>query len=310
MSHEDGRAAGPASGVRLDCSWQAPALSRHTGTLKKVLAVTAFFMVAEAVGGVLANSLALLSDAAHMLSDVAAVSLSLFVAWMAERPATPEKTYGYLRLEILAALVNGALLLVVAAFIVVEAFERFRDPVQVEPRIMFGVAVAGLAANLAAMRLLHGGHEHSLNLKGAYLHVIGDLLGSVGAIAAGVVIFLTGWNVADPIVSVVVALLIVASALKLVRESADILLESTPRHIELSEVLRSIETVPGVTGVHDLHVWTVTSGMVAMSGHAVVADPENNQEVLERVQSRMAELGIDHVTVQIERNHTCEKTAV
>ncbi len=289
----------------LACAHRSPNLARHASALRRVLALTAGFMVVEAGAGWVANSLALLADAGHMFADVAALALALFVAWMAQRPATAERTYGYLRLEILAALVNGTALLVLAGGIVWEALDRVRQPEAVEPRILFGVAFAGLVVNVAALRLLHGDHEHSLNVRGAYLHVLGDLLGSVGAMLAGLVIWFTGWTPVDPLISVAIALLIVLSGARLARDSVEVLLEATPRHISLSEVERQIATIPGVKDVHDLHVWALTSGVVAMSGHAVVGDPGANQRVLETVQGRMADLGINHVTMQLERDDTC-----
>jgi len=289
----------------LECAHRTPMLASHARTLTQVLLLTALFMVVEAGAGWIANSLALLADAGHMFGDVAALGLALFVAWAARRPATAERTYGYLRLEILAALVNGAALLVLAGGIVWEAAQRFRQPAVVEPRILFGVGLAGLLVNVVALRLLHRGHQHSLNVRGAYLHVLGDLLGSLGAMAAGAVILTTGWTPADPLISVVIAALIVWSGARLARESVEILLEATPRHISLSEVEHRIAGIPGVSDVHDLHVWTLTSGVVAMSGHAVVGDPGANQRVLETVQGRMAELGIRHVTMQLEKDDTC-----
>jgi cobalt-zinc-cadmium efflux system protein len=285
----------------LECVHLTPALARHTRPLKIVLVLTGTFMVVEAVGGWLANSLALLADAGHMLTDVAATSLALFAAWIARRPATPARTFGYLRMEILAALVNGAVLFVLAGLIVWDAARRIAAPPAVEPRILFGVAAAGLVVNVIAARLLHAGHRHSLNVRGAYLHVLGDLLGSVGALAAGVIILATGWTVADPLISIGIALLILVGAWRLIRESVDVLLEATPRHIALGEVRRRLSSIPGVADVHDLHVWTLTSGVVAMSGHAVVADPGNTQRVLATAQDRLAELGIHHVTMQLEQ---------
>ena len=273
--------------------------------MKYVLVITALFMLAEVVGGVVANSLALLADAGHMLTDVAAIGLALFVARIARRPATPEKTFGYLRLEILAALVNGTALFVIAGGIVWEAVRRIGQPPEVQPGIMFAVATAGLIANVVAMRILHEGRRHSLNVRGAYLHIISDLLGSIGAILAGAVIFLTGWNVVDAVVSIVIALLILFSAWRLVRESVDVLLEGTPAHISLDDVLAEISGIPGVSNVHDLHVWTVTSGVIAMSGHVVVDDPGLNQQVLEAAQARLEAFGIGHVTMQIEQQPTC-----
>jgi cobalt-zinc-cadmium efflux system protein len=272
--------------------------------------VSSVVMLAEFVGGIIANSLALLADAGHMLTDVAAVALALLVAWIAQRPATPQKTYGYLRLEILAALVNGSALFIIAGSIIWEAIHRLGTPPDVEPRILLSIATLGLVANLISMKLLHGGQEHSLNVRGAYLHVISDLLGSVGAMAAGAVIWVTGWTLADPIISVFVALLILGSAWRLVRDSVEVLLEATPKHIEVGEVEGELRDIPGVSGVHDLHVWTVTSGVVAMSGHVCVDDPEANQRVLEDAQQRMDDLGIHHITIQIERGDGCEVEVV
>lgn len=270
--------------------------------LKIVLVLTATFMVVEFVGGWLANSLALLADAAHMLTDVAAIALSLFALWFAQRPATPEKTYGYLRWEILAALINGATLIVLSFFIFYEAYERFRTPAPVEGDLMLAVAVAGLLVNVVAAFLLHRSAGHSLNVHGAYLHVIGDLLGSVGAIIAAIIILTTGWLLADPLISVFVGLLILISSWKLVKESVDVLLEAVPAHIDLDEVRRAIEEVPGVDDVHDLHVWTLTSGYLAMSGHAVLEKPEKIQPVLEEVHRRLRDrFGIRHITVQLEQ---------
>jgi cobalt-zinc-cadmium efflux system protein len=290
----------------LACAHRAPILRAHAGALRRVLAITAVFMVVEVAAGWIANSLALLADATHMLGDAAAIGLALFVAWMADRPATPEKTFGYLRLEILAALVNGAALFVLAGGIVWEAWRRIGAPPGVDPQILFGVGALGLAVNALALRMLHAGHRHSLNVRGAYLHVAGDLVGSVGAMAAGGIILTTGWTLADPLISVGIAVLIVVSGARLVKESADVLLESTPAHISLGDVERQISSIPGVSNVHDLHVWTLTSGVVAMSGHAVVGDPEVNQRVLETVQARMEGMGIRHVTMQLERDDTCK----
>ncbi len=293
----------------LECAGTTSSLERHSRSLRVVLVIIASVMVLEVIGGFLANSLALLADAGHMLTDGAAIALALFAAWIARRPATAEKTFGLLRLEILAALVNGAFLLVLSGVIIWQALDRLRVAPDVEPRLLFGVATVGLIANLVALRILHGGHEHSLNVRGAYLHVLGDLMGSVGALLAGIVIIVTGWTLADPIISIAIALLILVSAWRLVGESVDVLLEATPRHISLDEVASRITSIPGVSDVHDLHVWTVTSGVVAMSGHAVVASPERSQGVLDLVHSRMRDLGINHVTMQIEQDETtCHST--
>lgn len=272
------------------------------GRLRLVLVLTAGFMVAEIVGGWLANSLALLADAGHMFTDAGAIALSLFAIRFARKPANEDKTFGYYRLEILAALINGAALLVIAGFIVVEAWSRFRAPEPIQGGLMLAVASLGLAVNVVAAWLLHGAAAESLNVRGAYLHVLGDLLGSVGAIVAAGVILLTGWWPADPIVSALVALLILRSAWTLVRESVDVLLEAVPSHIDLVAVRRAMTELPEVLDVHDLHVWTLTSRYVALSAHAVVADPADNQRVLGEIRDCMERrFGIRHVTIQIER---------
>lgn len=269
--------------------------------LRWALAITAIFLVAEVVGGLLANSLALLADAGHMATDVAALGLSLFVAWFSRQPATPAKTYGYLRWEILAAFLNGSVLLVVSAAIIWESISRLRVPEPLDGGLMLVVAVGGLLVNLAAAWILHPASEGSLNVRGAYLHVLGDLLGSVGTVGAALLVHFTGLLAADPIASLVVSALILRSAWRLVRESVDVLLESAPSHISPGAVRQQLEALPGVESVHDLHVWTVTSGMVAMSAHVVVPDPEQHQHVLEHVHEAMRLFGIDHVTVQLER---------
>jgi cobalt-zinc-cadmium efflux system protein len=271
-------------------------------TLKVVLGLTGAFMVAELVGGLLSNSLALLADAAHMFTDVGALGLSLFAIWFAQRPATDEKTYGYLRLEILAALLNGATLIILSFFIFAEAAERFREPVPIRGGLMLAVAAGGLAVNIVAALMLHRSAGENLNVRGAYLHVLGDLLGSVGAIAAAAIILVTGWTTADPLISIFVGALILVSSWKLVRESVDILLEAVPSHLNVPEIHAAIREIPGVSEVHDLHVWTVTSGYFAMSGHAVVDAPERTQEVLDAIREKMHDrFGIDHVTVQVEQ---------
>src|SRR5690606_25415680 len=203
-------------------------------------------MIVEFVGGWIANSLALMADAGHMLSDVAARGLSAFALWFSRRPATAERTYGYMRIEILAALVNGATLIIISAIILWQAWSRLREPQQVEGTLMLSVAAAGLLVNILAAFLLHSASGHNLNLRGAYLHVLGDLLGSVGAIAAAAIILTTGWMPADPIISVVVALLILGGAWRLVRDSVDALLESVPRHIALAAVHAALMRIPGV----------------------------------------------------------------
>ena len=275
--------------------------------LRLALALTAVILVAEVAGGIVANSLALLADAGHMLTDVAALGLSLFVAWFSRRPETPRRTYGYLRLEILAAFLNGATLLVISAFIVWEAVLRLRTPQAVGGGVMLTIAMVGLVANVWAARLLHPASGGSLNVRAAYLHIVGDLLGSVGTVVAALLIRFTGWLAADPIASILVSILVVASAWRLVRESVDVLLESTPAHIPLGAVRGQLEAIPGVESVHDLHVWTVTSGVIAMSAHAIVREPERQQHVLEHVLDAMRLFGIQHCTVQIEQREMYER---
>lgn len=288
------------------CTYRAPLNVETRRRLTLALAITAVVMLVELVGGWLAGSLALLADAAHMLADVAALALALFAAWIAQRPATPQRSFGYMRLEILAALLNGAVLFAIAIGIGVEAWRRFRIPPAVNGPLLLGVAAVGFIANFAATLVLHRGHEHSLNQRGAYLHVVSDLLGSVGALIAGAIVIATGWTLADPLISVLIGALVLGSAWRLVKESSDILLEATPSHIAMSDVHDRIAAVSGVESVHDLHLWTVTSGVVAMSGHLVVKNPTDNQLVLEAVQQQMRALGIQHVTVQVEREPTCE----
>lgn len=275
------------------------------GRLLLVLVLTATFMVIEAVGGWISGSLALLADAGHMLTDVAAIGLSLVTAVIGSRPADQFKTYGYRRWEILAAFVNGAALFGIALWVVVEALRRLGNPVPIRPGILLGVAGAGLVVNLIALRILHASHDHNLNTRGAYLHIMGDLLGSVAAIVAGGVIWLTGWTPADPILSIGVAVLILIGGWRLVRESTDILLEAVPAGVSIADVERRMLEVPGVEAVHDLHVWTVTSGMVAMSGHAVVPELERHPAALEGIRSAMQALRIGHVTIQLEVERGC-----
>jgi cobalt-zinc-cadmium efflux system protein len=272
-----------------------------------VLGLTTAFMVLEAVGGWLSGSLALLADAGHMLTDAGALTLGLITAWIAQRPADASKTYGYLRWEILAALVNGAALFGIAAWVVVEAIQRLQHPAPIRTGLFLAIAAAGLVVNLGSLALLHGSRAGSLNARGVYLHVLGDALGSVGALAAAAIIWLTGWTAADPIVSIALSLLILAGAWRLLRESTEILLDAVPRHVAMAEVQQRMLSVPGVAAVHDLHVWTVVNGVVAMSGHAVVPDLVAHPGVLDGIRTEMAALGIGHVTIQLERADECEE---
>jgi cobalt-zinc-cadmium efflux system protein len=275
--------------------------------LALVFSLTVTFMVIEAIGGWLSGSLALIADAGHMLTDAGALGLTLLSAWIALRPASHSKTYGYQRWEILAALINGAALFGIAGWVVVEAVQRIQSPEPIRAGLFLVVAAAGLVVNLVSLWILHGIRDGNLNTRGAYLHVLGDALGSVGALGAAAIIVTTGWTLADPIISMALALLILVGAWRLLRESTDILLESVPGHVSIVEVQNRMLGVGGVTGVHDVHVWMVTSELVAMSGHAIVPDLVNHPEVLERIRSEMSLLGIGHVTIQLEVQHECEE---
>jgi cobalt-zinc-cadmium efflux system protein len=278
---------------------------RPSSRLTTVLVLTAAFMVVEVVGGLVSGSLALLADAGHMLTDVAALGLAVMSQRLAQRPADDRRTYGYLRLEILAALLNGAVLFALSVWIVVEAAHRLGNPAPIKGALFATIAAVGLAVNLVALRLLHGDANHDLNTRGAYLHIMGDLLGSVGALAAAGIVILTGWTLADPIVSVLLSLLILVSAWRLLRESVDVLLEAVPRHIRMDEVEGRLRAVPGICDVHDLHVWTVTSGVIAMSGHVVVPELTDHPRVLAASHQAMGSLGIGHATIQVEIAGKC-----
>ncbi len=294
--------------LRADCT--SLASNRPAAPLRRltvVLALTLTFMVIEAIGGWLSGSLALLADAGHMLTDAGALGLTLLSAWIALRPANQSKTYGYQRWEILAALINGAALFGIAGWVVVEAIQRIQNPEPIRAGLFLAVAAAGLIVNLVSLWILHGIRDGNLNTRGAYLHVLGDALGSVGALGAAAIIATTGWTLADPIISIALSLLILIGAWRLLRESTDILLESVPGHVSMVDVQNRMLGVTGVTAVHDVHVWAVSSGLVAMSGHAIVPDLGNHPEVLERIRSEMCLLGIGHVTIQLEVRHECEE---
>ncbi len=274
-------------------------------SLKLALGVTLVFMAAEFLGGLWTNSLALLADSGHMLTDAGALALSLFAIWFTQKPATPEKTYGYFRVEILAALVNGSALLLIAGAILWEAYERFTAPETVRGGEMLAIASAGLAANLYCAWILHRGQGENLNVRGAFLHVMGDVLGSLAAMVAGVSILVWSAYWTDPVVSALVSLLICASAWRLVSESVRILLEGAPSHVSVSEMRSALTRVPGVESVHDLHVWTLTSGHHAMTCHAVV-ESGDAREVLRRMSEvSRDQFHVHHTTIQIEREHMC-----
>jgi cobalt-zinc-cadmium efflux system protein len=277
--------------------------ARSGGRKKLALTLigTGGYLIAEVVGGILTNSLALLADAGHMLSDVAALGLSLFALWIAERPPTSTRTFGYYRAEILAALANGATLIAVSAGIFVEAWHRFRHPPDVLGAGMMAIATGGLAVNLLGLWLLHGGHDESLNVRGAWLHILADAAGSVGAIVAAGLIWAFQWDWADPLASVLIGLLVIYSSWQLVAESVSVLMESAPRGIDVDDLHRTMRQVPGVHAVHDLHVWTITSGLTCLSAHVVSPESPPDPTLLKRMREALHEqYGIDHLTIQIE----------
>jgi cobalt-zinc-cadmium efflux system protein len=278
--------------------------------LTAVLALTFLYMLAEAIGGFLTNSLALLSDAGHMLADVASLVLALLALWFAARPVTTRKTYGYYRMEILAALANGAALVVISLLISYEAFHRIKSPQDVKGFEVTLIAIGGLAVNAVSAFVLHSASRENLNMRGAFLHVMGDALGSVGAIVAGVLIWRWGWTLADPLISVAMCLLIIYTSWQLIRESVNILLEGTPSHINIRAVVDAMDAVPGVTDVHDLHVWTISSGMEALSAHVTIEPGVAHRTVLEGLQAQLRSgFNIGHVTIQIESPDETETAA-
>ncbi len=271
--------------------------------------LTTTFLVVEVVGGLLTGSLALLADAGHMASDSVSLGLALFAVWLAGKPPTPERSFGYKRAEILAALANGVTLVAISIWIFVEAYRRFADPSEVLGGWMLVVAVIGLLVNLAGAAILMRSEGESLNLQGALRHVIADVLGSVGAIAAAIVILLTGWYYADPIISVAIGLLVLGSSWKLLRESVNILLEQAPRGLDVNEIGERMVAVRGVEEVHDLHVWTITSGFPALSSHVLVGRDEDCHEKRRELERALYhEYGIEHTTLQVDHlgDHTAE----
>jgi len=281
-------------------TWSAAAA--HRGRLAAVLALTVGVLAVELVGAAVSGSLALLADAGHVLADGAGIGLALLAVRFATRPATPQRTFGYYRLEILAAVVNAVLLFGVAGFVLVEAWRRLTDPPEVASGLMLGVATFGLVANAVSLWLLRDGQAESMNLRGAYLEVLGDLLGSVAVVAAAAVITVTGLQAADPIASVLVGLLILPRTWLLLREAVDVLLEAAPKGVDLDEVRRHLSETPGVTDVHDLHAWTITSGLPVVSAHVVVDRGADAGMVLDGLGECLAgHFDIEHSTFQLER---------
>ena len=277
---------------------------RARSSRKRLAIVTLFtaaYMFAEAAGGWWTGSLALFADAGHMLADVAALTLAMLAVWFSSRPATPGKTFGYYRIEILAAFINGVALVVIAFFIFYQAYLRWLSPTPVKSGAMIIVAAGGLVVNLICARLLHTERHDDLNVRGAWLHIMSDALGSVGAIVAGVIIALSGRYTADPIISVLIGGLIIWSSWHLIREATNVLLEGTPAHINLAAVEEAILKTEGVAQVHDLHVWTITSGREALSAHVVHAASISQPILLKELRDKLHDrFGVDHLTLQME----------
>ena len=277
----------------------------HRGRLLVVLAITVAVLVAEVVGAALTGSLALLADAGHLLTDVAGISLAVLAVSFASRPATPQRTFGYYRLEILAAVINAVLLFAVALFVLWESWRRWQEPSDVAGGPMLAFALVGLVASLVGVVVLHAGSKESLNVRGAYLEVLGDLLGSGAVVVAAIVIVATGFQRADVIASVVVALLILPRTWSLLREAVDVLLEATPKGVDVEEVRRHILGTPGVLDTHDLHIWTITSGLPVLSTHVVVTDEAladgGAASVLDELHHCLAHhFDVEHCTFQLE----------
>ncbi len=259
------------------------------------------FFVVELVGGLLTNSLALIADAGHMFSDVAALGLTLVALVYAQKPHNAKKTYGYHRLEILAALVNGLALWAMASYILYNAYGRLAEAPAIDSLPLMIIAGLGLGVNLFGMAVLYPTREHDLNLRSAFLHLLADSLGSVAAIAAGLAIYLKGWYWFDPLAGAVIALLIILSSWRLVKEAADILMEATPKHIDLHEVAQALEKHPGVEETHDLHIWSISSGLFSMSVHVVLSDSRDRDCLTWELEDLLGRrFGLEHVTIQLE----------
>ncbi|MDD4876311.1 MAG: cation diffusion facilitator family transporter [Dehalococcoidales bacterium] len=275
--------------------------------VRKPMLITLFLlitvMIAEVFGGILSNSLALLGDAGHMFIDALALGLSLFAINIARRPATDTKTYGYHRVEILVALTNGTILVLIAIYIFYEAYQRFLEPPVIKTPLMLIVATIGLAANLIGMLLLKKASQGNLNVKAAFWHILSDTISSMGVIIGGVIMLATGWYIIDPIISIIIGSIILWGAFRILRESADILLESVPKHIQISKVIDTVKSVAGVQDIHDIHIWTITSGIYALSAHLSIEEQTVSQstKIVAAVNQNLARnFSITHTTLQLE----------
>jgi len=277
------------------------AAGRHSGSLAAAIGIGVVVLVVELVAGIAANSLALMADAGHVFADVSGMALSLIAIRLAARPPTDTRSFGLYRLEMVAAAVNAVLLLAIAIVIAIEAVRRFLAPPDVQPGIVVVVAAGALLANLVALRILSGGQGESLTMRGAYLEIAGDLMGAAAVLVAGLVILATGWRPADALASLLVAVLIGPRTVVLLRDSVDVLLEATPKGIDLSDVERHVREAPGVIDVHDLHAWTITSGMNVVSAHVVLGDDAKPGDILDHLATCLsADFDINHSTFQLE----------
>ena len=288
-------------GRGYDTALDPGARAANRRRLAIALGLAASYLLAEAVGGYLTGSLALLADAGHMLSDVGALGLALFALWLAQRRPTSRRTYGFHRAEILAALANGALLVGIAIAIFLEAWERFEAPRPVEGPLMMAIAAGGMVVNLTSLWILSPGRGQSLNVRGAWLHVLADTLGSAQALLAGVLIWRLGWLWADPLASVLIGVLLIFSSWNLLREAVGVLMEGSPSHLDVDVVREAILAVRGVAGVHDLHLWTLTSGREALSGHVEIQAGEDSTALLATTRRMLHDrFRVDHLTLQVE----------
>ena len=289
-----------------------PSASDNQRRLLIALAITGVMTVVELVGGLLSNSLALLGDAGHMFTDTLALGLSVVAVGLARRPASQTRTYGFHRAEVLAALANGTILVLICGYIFYEAYQRFVDPPEVRGSLMLAVAAVGLLANLVGILILRSAGRDNLNVRGAFLHMWGDTISSVGVIVGGVIILATGWTMVDPIISIFIGLLILRGAVKLVLESSDILLEAVPKHLDVTQISNALREIEGVRDVHDVHLWTIASGIYALSCHLVIEDRmvSGSSQIVETVNQALSQkFGIGHSTLQLECEE-CENSPV
>lgn len=301
---EEGHPHGHGSGHRHGAGKVSLQRADQRRRLLIALALAAAYLGAEVVGGILTGSLALLADAGHMLSDVAALALSFFALWLSQRPATDDRTFGWHRVEILAALANGVALVAIALVIVIEAIGRLGAPPEVDAPPMLVIASGGLIVNLVALAVLHGGREGSLNMRGAWLHVLSDALGSVGAMIAAGALWAFDWRWADPVASIIIAVLITLSAVQLLRETVQVLLEAAPSHVDVGQIRGALVETEGVLSVHDLHVWTITSGLVSLTCHVKSDEAVRDADLLVLLQEILRRrFGIEHATIQLEPEH-------